>query len=142
MPRPRKKAAPADQAGATETFQAVSTAKTSNSNQPQPAEQVLMDATERHGPFLVPSELIKPAGFCCKSCRHPVRVVRQMVPLLLPRICIFACGCGVGVAVWEDECQPTENTWRLNMELARKTGAGMLIFNGGKDTPPEFQGRN
>jgi hypothetical protein len=97
---------------------------------------------ERHGPLLVPLEMIKPAGFICKYCRAPVRVVRQVVPFLVPRVCVYACDCGPGVTVWEDQSNPDAKTWARAMATAREARVDMIVFNGGRDTPPEFSGLN
>jgi hypothetical protein len=101
------------------------------------------DETVQLGAFLVPSELIKRAGFACRSCGEQVKVVRQGFPqVVAPRLCAFACDCGATVVVWEDERQPTRRTWAVTMKLARRTGAEVLIFNGNKSTPPGFSGCN
>jgi hypothetical protein len=97
----------------------------------------------QHGVFLVAPELIKKAGFGCKTCGAQVTVVRQGFPqIVAPRLCAFTCGCGATVMVWEDERQPSRRSWSLAMKLARRTRAELLIFNGNKPTPPEFSGIN
>ena len=94
------------------------------------------------GPFLnVPIELIHPAGFCCPLCREPVKRCGLQTPIV-PRIMIHSCKCGPSIVTWEDERSPTIKTWPLNIEFARKADAGVVIFNGGKDTPAGFQGIN
>jgi hypothetical protein len=95
-----------------------------------------------HGPFIVPASDIRLAGFSCKICRSPVRVARQSVPHLVPRICAFACECGPGIIVCEDERQPSKRNWSSAMELARKKGVDLIIYNGNKPTPPGFAGLN
>jgi hypothetical protein len=98
--------------------------------------------TEHFGPFLnVPSAAIGRAGFRCDSCRKPVRLFRQAVPTLVPRMVFYACRCGT-IVVWEDERQPTQAIWPMLFELLRRSGAGVLIFNGAKETPPGFTGIN
>jgi hypothetical protein len=100
------------------------------------------EKTEHFGPFLnVPSAAIRRAGFKCDSCRRPVRVFRHPLPMLVPRMVFYACRCGT-IVVWEDERQPTQGNWRMNVELLRRSGAGVLIFNGAKETPPGFTGIN
>ena len=98
--------------------------------------------TERHGPLLVQLGLTVPAGFFCKCCRQPVRILRQPVPFLMARVCVYACQCGPGVTVWEDERHPTRKSWRHTMQMAKEAGAGMLILKGDRPTPPEFSGMN
>jgi hypothetical protein len=96
-----------------------------------------------HGAFLVAPELIKKAGFNCRTCGEQVTVVRQaFLDVIVPRLCAFTCACGPTVVVWEDERQPTRRTWSMTMKLARRTGAELLIFNGNKPMPPGFQGLN
>ena len=96
-----------------------------------------------HGAFLVAPELIKGAGFTCKVCGEPVKVVRQGWPhIIAPRMCAYTCACGVTIMTWEDERQPTRRSWSLTLKLARRTGAEVLIFNGNKPTPPGFGGVN
>jgi hypothetical protein len=94
------------------------------------------------GPFLgVEAELISPAGWPCRRCRKPVKKLAVVVPCLVPRLIFHACECAA-VCTWEDEAQPTRRSWRPLVELARQTGARLLGFNGGRDTPPGFQGVN
>jgi hypothetical protein len=94
------------------------------------------------GPFKnVPVKLIHPAGFDCPLCRQPVKRFGLQTPIV-PRIMIHACECGPGVATWEDEQNPTIKTWPDTIQLARLTDAGIVIFNGGKETPANFQGTN
>ena len=96
-----------------------------------------------HGAFVVPRELVKTAGFNCRICGEQVTVIRQGFPeVLVPRVCAYTCGCDVTVIVWEDERQPTRRTWPITMKLASRTGAGVIIFNGDKPTPPGFSGIN
>jgi hypothetical protein len=94
------------------------------------------------GPFLgVDAELIHLAGWSCRRCRKPVRKLGVAVPFLVPRLIFRACECAA-VCTWEDESQPTRRNWGALVELARQTGARLLGFNGGRDTPPGFQGVN
>jgi hypothetical protein len=103
----------------------------------------MSEKTVQHGAFLVGPELIRRAGFDCGACGEQVKVIRQGFPhVIAPRLCAFTCGCRATVIVWEDEQQPTRRTWSMNMELARRTGAEVLIFNGNKPTPPGFSGLN
>ena len=96
----------------------------------------------RFGPFLgVDSELIHFAGWQCPRCRKPVRKFGQPVPGLVPRMIFHACQC-VTVMTWKDEATPTAKIWPKNVELARRSGADLLAFNGGRDTPAGFQGIN
>jgi hypothetical protein len=101
-----------------------------------------MSKESLHGPFLIPAEQIASAGFDCTICRQPVKVARQSIPHLVPRLCMFACDCDIAVAVWEDERQPTKRNWKSVIELGRKAGVGLVMFNGSKPTPPEFSGQN
>jgi hypothetical protein len=97
----------------------------------------------QHGAFLVAPELIKRAGFDCRTCGEQVTVVRQGFPdVIVPRLCAFTCDCGVTVVVWEDERQPTRQTWSMTLKLARRTGAELLIFDGNKPSPLGFMGLN
>jgi hypothetical protein len=99
--------------------------------------------TVLHGAFFVPPDLIKKAGFSCRSCCKQVTVVRQGFPhVVAPRLCAYTCPCGPTVVVWEDERQPTRRSWSITLKLARKSGAEVLIFNGNKPTPPGFSGIN
>jgi len=99
-------------------------------------------ATEDFGPFAkVPSEQIQPAGFKCSSCRKPVRRLKKVVPVLIPRLIIHACKCGAVVG-WEDEWQASARSWPSIIELLKQNRAGIIIINGGKETPPDFQGVN
>jgi hypothetical protein len=98
--------------------------------------------SEDFGPFLaIGSQLIQPAGWKCQSCRKPVRYLKQVVPVLIPRLIVYACNCGAMVC-WEDERQASRKNWPLIIELLNKTGAKIAICNSGKDTPPSFQGIN
>jgi hypothetical protein len=98
----------------------------------------------KFGPFRnVPVELIRPAGFNCPICREPVRRAGLPVPGLVPRMMFYQCGCVLSVVCWEDEKQPGGPVlWRQNVRLARAARAQVVIFNGGKDTPRDFQGVN
>jgi hypothetical protein len=94
------------------------------------------------GPFLnVPAGLIHPAGFSCPLCGQPVRRFGLKTPIV-PRIMIHACGCGPSIVTWEDERSPTIKTWSFNINFARKANVDVVMFNGGKETPPDFQGLN
>jgi hypothetical protein len=100
------------------------------------------DISEPFGPFQsIPSAEIRFAGWPCKRCRRPVRKFGAVVPLLIPRMMFFACKCGT-VAAWEDERQPSQKTWTNSVQLLKDSGVAVVVFNGGKDTPPEFQGLN
>jgi hypothetical protein len=93
------------------------------------------------GPFKnVPSELIHSAGFRCPLCGRKVKRL-ALKTSIVPRLMIYVCKC-VNVTTWEDETAPTVRTWPDTIELARLTGAGILMFNGGGETPPDFQGIN
>jgi hypothetical protein len=105
-------------------------------------EHVPTDISEPFGPFLnIPSAEIRFAGWPCKRCRRPVRKFGKVIPSLVPRMMFFDCMCGT-VAAWEDERQPSQKTWTKSVQRLRESGAGVVIFNGNKDTPPEFQGLN
>jgi hypothetical protein len=95
-----------------------------------------------HGPFLIKTRDIEPAGFNCRICHQPVKVARQSFPFVLARVCAFACRCGPGVIVFEDEQQPNRRNWPGTMKLAQKAGADLLIYNGNQPTPPGFAGLN
>jgi hypothetical protein len=96
--------------------------------------------TEDFGPFIaVGSQLIQPAGWKCKGCGKPVRVLKQVVPVIVERLVVYACDCGA-VTCWEAERQATRKTWPFLMELLKETGAKIAICDSGKDTPPGFQG--
>src|SRR5258708_1925709 len=100
------------------------------------------EPVERFGPFLaIASRQIHHAGWSCRHCRQPVRRFATAVPDLFPRILFFACRCGC-VATFEDERRPTKKTWPDCVRLLKNSGAGMVVFNGGKDIPPGFQGLN
>ncbi len=94
------------------------------------------------GPFNVPVELISLTGFDCPRCRQTVRRAGQAMPGLVARMMIYACGCGPAVGVWEDECAPTAITWQATIAMALAAGVGLVIFHGGKETPPGFSGAN
>jgi hypothetical protein len=96
------------------------------------------------GPFAnVPVDLIRSAGFDCPVCKTPVRRFGVVVPHLLPRALIYNCGCGKSIVCWEDELQPScVEHWRENVELARQVNVEVVVFNGGKETPPDFQSVN
>jgi hypothetical protein len=99
-------------------------------------------ASEDFGPFLaVGSQLIQPAGWKCKGCGKPVRVLKQVVPVIVERLMIYACDCGASVH-WESEINPTRKSWPFLMEMLKGTGCQIAICNSGKDTPPGFQGTN
>jgi hypothetical protein len=99
-------------------------------------------AEEAFGPFLnVPSAAIQRAGFKCDRCGKPVRVFRHALPILVPRVSIYNCKCG-SVICGEDEEQLTQAIWQMNVELLRRSGAEVVIFNGAKETPPGFTGIN
>jgi hypothetical protein len=100
-----------------------------------------MSATRPFGPFVnIPGELIKSAGFGCRSCHRTVEQFAQAVPPVIPRMIFHACACGT-VVTWEDEAQVTRRSWRGLMKLLQKSSADVLMFNGGKESP-EFQGVN
>jgi hypothetical protein len=95
------------------------------------------------GPFVdIPSSDIHPAGFRCYLCSRPVRVLRHVMPYGVIRMCFYSCRCGPSIIVWEDEKQPTAQIWPKNIELARKTKADMVIFNGERPLSEDFQGIN
>jgi hypothetical protein len=96
------------------------------------------------GPFTnVPFKLIHPAGFNCPLCGQLVKCFGIQTPTAVPRMMIYSCGCGSSVVTWEDERQPTSaKHWRRNIQLAHRANVGVVVFNGGKDTPPGFQGIN
>jgi hypothetical protein len=97
---------------------------------------------EPFGPFTnVPSDQIQFAGFPCCRCRKPVRRFGVVIPGLIPRAMFYGCRCG-NVMVWEDERQPTAAIWLSNLDLLKDTDCELAIFNGGKETPPGFQGIN
>jgi hypothetical protein len=99
-------------------------------------------AAEDFGPFLaVSSQLIQPAGWKCKGCGKPVRVLKQAVPVIVERLMIYACNCGASVH-WESEINPTRKSWPFLMEMLKGTGCQIAICNSGKNTPPGFQGTN
>jgi hypothetical protein len=102
---------------------------------------VSKERTVQFGVFSnVPEDLIVEVGFQCPICSRPVRRVGLATPELVPRMMY---GCSVAVACWEDERQPRDSEhWSWNVELGKKHGAGMVMFNGNKPLPPEFQGRN
>src|SRR5260370_20283333 len=98
--------------------------------------------TRAFGPFIeVPAEEVSLTNFKCMHCKEPVEVLRQVIPGLVPGICIHACRCG-SVAVWEDERQPTGKLWYWNIKLLKQTGAKLAIFNGDKPLSPGFSGCN
>jgi hypothetical protein len=99
--------------------------------------------TENFGPFAdIPSDSIKPVGFSCRICKHPVRRFCAVVPNLVPRMMFYVCKCGA-IAVWEDEKQPKDaQHWRQNIKLLKKAGVGLVVFNGNKPTPASFSGIN
>jgi hypothetical protein len=95
------------------------------------------------GPFLnVPAALIHPIGFNCPLCHKPVRRFGIQTPTVVPRMLIHACGCGPSVATWEDESPVSLKTWRKTIALARRAKVDVVMFNGGKDTPPGFSSFN
>jgi hypothetical protein len=98
---------------------------------------------QRFGPFEnVPAELIHPAGFNCRKCKRVVRRAGVVCPGVIPRIMFYSCKCGT-IAVWEDERQPRDaQHWAQNIELLKKAGVDLVIFNGNKPTPPSFSGIN
>ena len=57
---------------------------------------------ELFGPFLVPAEDIRFAGWPCPRCRRPVRYIGKVLPGLAPRMMFHACKCGT-VTTWEDD---------------------------------------
>jgi hypothetical protein len=95
------------------------------------------------GPFLdVPCDDIKPAGFKCRECRHPVEKLAKVLPNLVPRMFFYSCKCGM-VTTWEDEAQPQgSRVWRLNTNLLKRSGAKVLIFNGARKLSAGFSGIN
>lgn len=98
----------------------------------------------KFGPFLnVPAQFIHEVGWACPVCQTPVQRAGLPVPNLLPRLMLYACACGASVTCWEDELQPSgPEHWRHNLELANAAEAGLVMFSGGKDTPPDFQAHN
>jgi hypothetical protein len=101
-------------------------------------------ALVRFGPFTnVPQELIHPVGFDCSQCGGTVRRFGVVMPHLIPRLVFYSCRCGT-ISVWEDEAQPHGSQhWALNIELLKKSGASLVIFNGNKSRPPpSFAGIN
>ena len=98
--------------------------------------------TEDFGPFLaVGGQLIQPAGWKCKGCGKPVRVLKQAVPVIVERLIVYACDCGASVH-WESERQASRKNWPFLLELLKETGCKIAICNSGKDTPPGFQSIN
>jgi hypothetical protein len=95
------------------------------------------------GPFAdVPAEDVKRTGFICHGCRRSVERLAKALPMMVPRMMFYACICGT-VAVWEDERQPCGSRhWRMNIELLKRSGAGLLIFNGRRPLKPDFSGIN
>jgi len=92
------------------------------------------------GPFAnVPVKLIRPAGFDCPICKTPVRRFSAVVPYLIPRAMIYTCTSGKSIVCWEDESQPSgPEQWAENLALARARNVDVIVFNGGKNTPPDF----
>jgi hypothetical protein len=96
--------------------------------------------TEDFGPFIATGgQLIQQAGWKCQSCRKPVRVLKQAVPVIVERLIVYACDCGATVH-WESEFQPSRKRWPLIIELLKETGCKIAIYNSGTDTPPGFSG--
>jgi hypothetical protein len=94
------------------------------------------------GPFIeVPAEEVSKTSFRCMHCKEPVEVLRQVIPYLVPRLCVHACQCGA-IAVWEDERQPTAKAWYWSIKMLRQAGAKLAIFNGNKELDAAFSGRN
>jgi hypothetical protein len=101
-----------------------------------------MSATRAFGPFLnVPGELIKNAGFSCRTCHRPVERFAQAVPYVVPRMVFHACRCGT-VVTWEDENQPRRKYWRQLVRLFQKSEANVLMFNGNRPLEESFSGLN
>jgi hypothetical protein len=99
-------------------------------------------ASEDFGPFIATGgQLIQPAGWKCKCCGKPVRVLKQAVPVIVERLIVYACDCGASVH-WESERQATRKNWPLIIELLKESGTKVIICNSGKDTPLGFQGTN
>jgi hypothetical protein len=94
------------------------------------------------GPFSVPADDVKLAGFHCAVCHSPVNVCRTAAPTLAARACLFACRCEIAIVAWEDEPQPNRVSWRRLMRRARKDGVKMIIFNDPKHQQPGFSGLN
>jgi hypothetical protein len=96
------------------------------------------------GPFAdIPAKSIHPAGFDCPVCKNPVCRFGAVVPNLIPRVMIYACGCGKSICCWEDELQPGgPEHWAENLALARAKDVEVLVFNGGKDTPSDLSRTN
>jgi hypothetical protein len=113
--------------------------------EPQPTNQTPMPTERKFGPFLIPADAhdqIKPAGFACFDCHHPVERLAMVVPAMVPRMVFYVCKCGT-VQVWEDEKQPSGSVhWRENMELLRSANVELLAFNGNKPLQTNFSGSN
>jgi hypothetical protein len=103
-----------------------------------------MSANDRQmmGPLSVSIDDIKLAGFSCKLCHRPVKVVRHGTPELASRACLFACDCEIGVVTWEHELAPNRKSWARLMKQARKGDVALVIFNENKLLPPGFAGLN
>ena len=95
------------------------------------------------GPFLIPLDYpfpIAKAGWVCRDCNKPVEKLIVCIPGGILRAHFYRCHC-VCVGVWADEQQPHgASHWQMNVRLAQKTGAELLVFNGNKPLPPDFQG--
>jgi hypothetical protein len=101
-----------------------------------------MKSTVSFGPFCnVESNRITFAGWPCSRCRKPVRKMAVAAPNVAPRMIFYACPC-VTVCCWQDERQPNAKIWPSNVGLALSTGSKVVVFNGDKPTPPDFQGIN
>jgi hypothetical protein len=100
-------------------------------------------ATRPFGPFAeIPIDQITLAGFRCPFCKHPVERYAKTIPNMVPRVLFFACRCFAAVC-WEDESKPTgARVWRLVNDLAKETGARVLMFNGNRPLSPDFMGIN
>jgi hypothetical protein len=94
------------------------------------------------GPFVeIPCELIKNAGFSCRTCRRPVERFAQAIPYGVPRMVFHACGCGC-VVVWEDEIAIKHRHWRSMVALLQRSGAEVLMINGNNPLEESFSGVN
>jgi hypothetical protein len=100
-------------------------------------------ATRPFGPFAeIPNEEITLAGFRCPFCKTPVERYAKTIPEMVPRVLFYACQCFT-VVCWEDESKPTgARVWRHVNELAKATGAEVLLFNGNRPLSPDFMGIN
>jgi hypothetical protein len=79
--------------------------------------------SEDFGPFIaIGSQLIQPAGWKCKGCGKPVRVLKQVVPVIIERLIVYACNCGATVH-WEDEKNLPKKAGRSSSSCSNKPAA-------------------